>query len=88
MELEKETKIISRNTVLRHCFTIKTKDDDEEEEPERLKIEATAVSHLIEFVPDEAVIWIVDDDSKFSSSCTINLIVVSTTNIDHPLHTK
>ena len=67
MDLEEETKRISRNTVSRHCFTIKTKDDDEEEEPERLKIEATAVSHLIEFVPDEAVIWIVDDDSKFSS---------------------
>ena len=67
MGLAEETRRISSNTESRHCFTIETKDDDEEEEPERLKIEGTAVSHLIEFVPDEAMIWIVDDDSKFSS---------------------
>jgi hypothetical protein len=54
--------------VSRHCFTIETTDDEEEEEPERLQIVGTAISHLIEFVPDSAVIWIVDDDSKPKSS--------------------
>ena len=62
--LEEFTTSISRSTVSQQCFKIHTNDDSEEEEPERLVIEGTAISHLIEFSPDSAVIWIVDDDSE------------------------
>ena len=55
---------ISRTTVMRQCFTVETNDDEDEEPPERLGMTGTANSHLIEFNPDTAMIWIVDDDSK------------------------
>jgi hypothetical protein len=59
------TMSISRTTVMRQCFTVETNDDEDEEPPERLGMTGTANSHLIEFNPDTAVIWIVDDDSLF-----------------------
>ena len=62
-------KSITRNIVERQCFTVETSDDDEEEEPERLGMTGTAVSHLIEFNPNTTVIWIVDDDSKCMKIC-------------------
>ena len=37
-----------------------------EEEPERLEIVGTAISPFIEFNPDHAAIWIVDDESKLT----------------------
>ena len=54
---------ISQSGVSRRCFTFVTVDDEMEEEPERLEIVGTAISHLIEFNPDIATIWIVDDES-------------------------
>ena len=43
---------------------MKSVDDAEEEAPERLEMTVTDVDHLIEFNPDTASVWIVDDDSK------------------------
>ena len=57
------TRDISRQNQ-RQCFRFITVDDDVDEEPEHLAIRGTPISHLIEFTPDSAVIWIIDDESK------------------------
>ena len=71
-------KSISLSTVSRQCFTVETIDDDEEEQPERLGMTGTAVSHLIEFNPSTTVIWIVDDDSKHVKMCTTIMLARKT----------
>lgn len=60
-----QTKSISLNTEKRRCFEIETLDDKESEEPEKLRIRGTPGSHLIEFHPDSATIWIIDDESMY-----------------------
>ena len=58
-------KNISRKTVTRQCFALSTTDDDVYEEPERFQILGSAVSsRFLQFHPDSAVIWIIDDESK------------------------
>ena len=58
---------------------METIDDDDEEQPERLGMTGTAVSHLIEFNPSTTVIWIVDDDSKHvNKMCTTIMLARKT----------
>ena len=60
-----EERTISRDrNITRQCFELQTYDDDTHEPPEKLGMIGDPVSHLIEFVPDETTIWIIDDDSE------------------------
>ena len=58
---------ISRTTVTRQCYTLEAVDDDVDEEPERLSITGSAISSILEFHPNSAVVWIIDDESKMIS---------------------
>ena len=74
VEILGTTTFISMTSPPRRCFTIETHDDDKEEEPEKLMVIGTAISHLIELSPASALMWIVDDDSKTIIYSKISLI--------------